>query len=188
MRSQRTRTSISTALLQLLEEGHDEPRAQQVAQRAQVSVRAVFQHYEDMEGLYSEIVCIQAIRIMPLLAVVLHTRSTINKARQIIEMRDDLYSIAAPLRNGVRFSAAARGSQQIREALQQLRNAMSSQIQQSFVGELSHHRNPYDAVSRIEAVTSFEMWDHFRRIQGCSRSTTRTQMLTLLIDALDGGR
>lgn len=188
VRSQRTREAISVALLQLLEEGHDEPRAQQVAQRAKVSVRTVFQHYEDMEGLYAEIVCIQTLRIMPLLALVPHTRSTINKARQIIEMRDNLYSIAAPLRNGVRFSAAARGSPQIREALQQLRGAMSSQIQQSFVGELSHHCNPYDAVSRIEAVTSFEMWDHFRRIQGCSRSATRTQMLALLMGELDGDR
>lgn len=188
MRSQRTRTSISTALLQLLEEGHDEPRARQVAQRADVSVRAVFQHYEDMEGLYTEIVRLQALRIMPLLAVVPCTRSTINKARQIIEMRDDLYSIAAPLRNGIRFSAAARGSPQIREALQQLRRATSSQIQQSFVREISHHNNPYDALSRIEAVTSYEMWDHFRRIQGCSRNATRVQMLALLMGELDGGR
>lgn len=188
MRSQRTRTAISNAMLQLLEEGHDEPRAQQVAQRADVSVRTLFHHFEDMEGLYIEIVCTQAIRILPLLAVVPRTRSTINKARQIVEIHDNLYSIAAPLRNGVRFSVAARGSQQICEALQQLRHATSAQIQRSFVREISHHRNPYDAISRIEAVTSFEMWDHFRRIQGCSRSATRTQMLTLLMGELDGGR
>ncbi|MHB1090468.1 MAG: TetR/AcrR family transcriptional regulator, partial [Ilumatobacteraceae bacterium] len=56
MRSQRTRTAISDAMLQLLEEGHDEPRAQQVAQRADVSVRTLFHHFEDMEGLYIEIV------------------------------------------------------------------------------------------------------------------------------------
>lgn len=188
VRSQRTRTAISTAMLQLLEEGHDEPRAQQVAQRADVSVRAVFHHFEDMEGLYTEIVCIQAIHIMSLLAVIPHARSTIGKARQIVEMHDNLYSMAAPLRNGVRFSVAARGSKRIRETLQQLRHATSSQIQQSFVREISHHSNPYDAVSRIEAVTSFEMWDHFRRIQGCSRDATRTQMLNLLMGELTGGR
>lgn len=187
-RSQRTRTAISTALLQLLEEGHDEPRAQQVAKRADVSVRAVFHHFEDMEGLYTEIVRIQTLRIMPLLAVVPRTQSTIEKSRRIIEMRDNLYSIAAPLRNGVRFSAAARGSPQIREALQQLRRAMSSQIQHSFVRELNHSPNSHDVVARIEAVTSFEMWDHFRRVQGCSRNVTRAQMLTLLMTELASRR
>ena len=171
-------------MLQLLEEGHDDPHAQQVAQRANVSVRTVFHHYEDIEGLYTEIVRDQVLRISPLLAVVPQTRSTINKARQIVVMLDNIYSIAAPLRNGVRYSAAARGSQQIREILQQLRSNISSQIQQSFVGELHEHRNPFDVVARIEAVTSFEMWDHFRRVQGSSRSATRAQMLTLLISEL----
>lgn len=188
VRSQRTHTAITTAMLQLLEEGHDEPRAQQVAQRADVSVRAVFHHFEDMEGLYTEIVCSQVLRIIPILAVVPRARSTVNRARQIIEMHDNLYSLAAPLRNGVRCSVAARGSQQIREALQQLRRATSSQIQQSFPRELRHHGNPYDAISRIEAVTSFEMWDHFRRIQGCSRNATRTHMLALLMGELGTGR
>jgi AcrR family transcriptional regulator len=173
-------------LLNLLEEGHDEPTAQQVAQRADVSVRAVFHHFEDMEGLYTEIVRLQTIRIIPLLAVVPNRRSTIKKAEQIIEMRDNLYSIASPLRNGVRFRAAARDSPHIREALQQLRRATSSQIQQSFVREIHHLGNPYDAISRIEAVTSFEMWDHFRRIQGCSRSATRAHMLALLLGELGG--
>lgn len=188
IRSLRTRTAISGAMLQLLQEGHDEPRAQQVAQRAGVSVRAVFHHFEDMEGLYTEIVRIQALRIMPLVAAVPRTQSTLTKAQQIIEMRDNLYSIAAPLRNGVRFSAAARDSPRIREALQQLRRATASQIQQTFDRELRHHSNPYDAISRIEAVTSFEMWDHFRRIQGFSRHATRTQMLSLLMGELGGAR
>lgn len=188
VRSQRTRTAISNAMLQLLQEGHDEPRAQQVAQRADVSVRTVFLHFEDMEGLYIEIVRIQALRIMPLVAVVAPKQPTLIKAQQIIEMRDNLYSIAAPLRNGVRFSAAARDSPRIREALQQLRRATASQIQQTFVGEIRHHSNPHDAISRIEAVTSFEMWDHFRRIQGFSRNATRTQMLALLMSELGGSR
>jgi AcrR family transcriptional regulator len=187
-RSQRTRTTISDALLQLLEEGHHEPRVHQVAKRANVSVRSVFHHFEDMEGLYAEVVDLQALRIMPLLAVVSARRSTQSRAQQIIKMHDDLYSLLAPLHNGIRFSVPARGSQKIGETLQRLRHATSSQIQQSFVSEISHYSNPYDAISRLEAVISFEMWDHFRRIQGCSRHATRTHMLALLMSELVGGR
>lgn len=186
-RSQRTRTAISNALLQLLEEGHHEPPVQLVAKRANVSVRAVYHHFDDIEGLYTELVDMQSKRIMPLLTVVSGRRSTLGKARHLIEMHDDLYTLAAPLYNGVRFSVAARGSQEISTTLQQLRLATSSQIQQSFKSELNQHRNPYDAISRLEAVISFEMWDHFRRVQGCSRHATRTHMLALLMAELDGG-
>lgn len=183
-RSQRTRAEISNALLQLLEEGHHEPPAQQVASRAKVSVRAVFQHFADMENLYCEVVDIQVRRIMPLLAATSGRRSTLSKARQIVELHDDLYSMTAPIQNGVRFSVAARGSMKIGETLNQLRRATSTHIQMSFISELNRHSNPYDAISRLEAVISFEMWDHFRRVQGCSRHTTRTHMLALLMDAL----
>lgn len=186
-RSQRTRTSISNALLQLLEEGHHEPAVQQVAKRANVSVRAIYHHFDDIEGLYTELVDRQSRRIMPLLAVVSGRRSTVSKARQLIEMHDDLYSLAAPIHNGVRFSVAARSSPTISATLRQLRHATSSQIQQSFKSELDRHHNPYNAISRLEAVISFEMWDHFRRVQGCSRHATRTHMLALLMAELDSG-
>lgn len=186
-RSQRTRAEISNALLQLLEEGHHQPAVQQVAKRANVSVRAIYHHFDDIEGLYTELVDMQSRRIMPLLTAVSKRRSTVSKARQLIEMHDDLYTLAAPLHNGIRFSVAARGSQKIFTTLQQMRLATSTQIQQSFKSELGLHHNPYDAISRLEAVISFEMWDHFRRVQGCSRHATRTHMLALLMAELDSG-
>lgn len=185
MRSQRTRAEISNALLQLLEEGHYNPPAQQVAKRASVSVRAVFHHFDDMENLYLEVVDLQAQRIMPLLTVASGHRSTLSKARQIVELCDNLYSIAAPLHNGVRFSTAARRSKNIGVTLNLLRQATSTYFQKSFGPELNRHGNPYDAISRLEAVMSFEMWDHFRRVQGCSRHATRSHMLALLMTELE---
>ena len=40
---------------------------------------------------------------------------------------------------------------------------------------------------RIEAVTSFEMWDHLHRVQGIARGSTRAQMLALLRAELTTG-
>lgn len=185
MRSQRTRANISNALLQLLEEGHVDPPAQQVAKRARVSVRAVFHHFDDMENLYLEVVELHAQRIMPLLAAASGRRSTRSKARHIVDLHDDLYSIMAPLHNGVRFSTAARGSRKISETLSQLRQATATHIQRSFDFELSRHTNPYDLTCRLQAVMSFEMWDHFRRVQGFSRHTTRSHILALLMTELE---
>ena len=106
-RSERTREAIAEALLELLEEGVLRPRAQEIAKRADVAVRTVFQHFDDMEGLYAEILRRQSERIAPFLAPLDPHRSTADKVRALIEMRDNMYALAAPLRRGmVRVEAA----------------------------------------------------------------------------------
>ncbi|HLB23058.1 MAG TPA: TetR/AcrR family transcriptional regulator [Dehalococcoidia bacterium] len=50
-RSERTRAAIAEAMLALFREGELRPTAPQVAERAGVSLRSVFQHFEDMEAL-----------------------------------------------------------------------------------------------------------------------------------------
>ena len=52
-RSERSRTAIVQALLELIGEGSLSPTAQQVAERANVGVRTVFRHFSDMETLFS---------------------------------------------------------------------------------------------------------------------------------------
>ena len=52
-RSERSRTAIVQAMLELIGEGSLSPTAQQVARRADVGVRTVFRHFSDMETLFS---------------------------------------------------------------------------------------------------------------------------------------
>lgn len=52
-RSERSRESIVTALLQLVAEGGISPSAEDVAARAGVGLRSVFRHFRDMESLYN---------------------------------------------------------------------------------------------------------------------------------------
>ena len=52
-RSERSRTAIVQAMLELIGEGSLSPTAQQVAERADVGVRTVFRHFSDMETLFS---------------------------------------------------------------------------------------------------------------------------------------
>ena len=52
-RGLRTRDAIVSALLDLIGEGDIAPTAQRIADRARVSVRSVYQHYVDVEGLYA---------------------------------------------------------------------------------------------------------------------------------------
>lgn len=52
-RGLRTRDAIVGALLELIGEGDIAPTAQRIADRASVSVRSVYQHFIDVEGLYA---------------------------------------------------------------------------------------------------------------------------------------
>jgi TetR/AcrR family transcriptional regulator, regulator of autoinduction and epiphytic fitness len=183
-RSERTRKAIAEALLALLEEGVQRPRALEIAKRADVAVRTVFQHFDDMEGLYAEILSHQSERIAPFLAPLDPHRSTADKVRTLVEMRDNMYALAAPLRRGMMRVEAAAKSQTFNLALQELRRAMTQQIQQGFVKELHLNTDPFDVLPRIEAITSFEMWDHFLQVQGASRTAVRLHMAVMVLREL----
>ncbi len=53
-RGLRTRDAIVSALLDLVAGGDVAPTAQRIADRAEVSVRSVYQHFADVEGLYAD--------------------------------------------------------------------------------------------------------------------------------------
>ncbi len=73
LRSIRSREKIVDALLQLMRDGVFMPTAQQVADTAEVSIRSVFRHFEDMDTLYAEI------------NAVIHPTSVKNFEEQITE-------------------------------------------------------------------------------------------------------
>ena len=51
-RAVRTRTAIVDALLALIEQGNLRPTARQIAEEADVSLRSVYVHFDDMESLF----------------------------------------------------------------------------------------------------------------------------------------
>lgn len=55
LRSLRTREAIVDATIGLLEDGDLRPTAPRVADRAKVSVRSVFQHFDDLERLHAAV-------------------------------------------------------------------------------------------------------------------------------------
>ena len=52
LRSERTHKRIIDAVIQLVEEGNPHLRTAEIAERAEVSVRSIFQHFPDLEALY----------------------------------------------------------------------------------------------------------------------------------------
>ena len=51
-RSQRTREAVVDALLALIRDGDPRPTARQIAERANISLRSVYVHFDDLEDLF----------------------------------------------------------------------------------------------------------------------------------------
>ena len=58
-RGERTRRALAEALIALLEEGDAQPTARRIAERAGVSLRLVFHHFDDLESILRDAVRIQ---------------------------------------------------------------------------------------------------------------------------------
>ena len=96
-RSVVTRTKIVSALTSLVYEGYLSPTAEQVAQRADVGLRTVFRHFDDLNSLYSEIGADLEALILPVLQVRLIGNSWQDKLMHSIEIRVQFYDRIAAL-------------------------------------------------------------------------------------------
>ena len=64
-RSERSRSQIIEAMFSLIREGEMSPSAARVAERAEVGLRTVFRHFEDMDSLYVEMAERISSEVMP---------------------------------------------------------------------------------------------------------------------------
>ena len=183
-RALRTRTGIADALIELLSEGNEAPSVRDVAQRAGVSVRSVFQHYNDMESLYSAMIERQQRRVAVLLEPIPAGLPLYERVRELVERRDAYWSNVAPIQRGIRHHVSARNSRVIEQAIQRMRTALAHQTTTAFAAELRRIADAEARIARIEAMTSFEMWDHLRRVQHISRASVRDQMTAMLLNEI----
>lgn len=96
-RSVVTRKKIVSALTSLVYEGYLSPTAEQVAQRADVGLRTVFRHFDDLNSLYSEIGADLEALILPVLQIRLRGNSWQEKLMHSIEIRAQFYDRIAAL-------------------------------------------------------------------------------------------
>src|ERR1700682_5362292 len=95
-RGARNRDAIADALLALLEEGDSHPTARAIAARAGVSVRSVFQHFEDMESLYAMCVARQTNRLASLRTPIDGTLRRPARLEALVAQRARVYERIAP--------------------------------------------------------------------------------------------
>lgn len=75
LRSRRTRFAIVESWLDLVEGGNTSPTAREIADRAGIGLRTVFQHFGDMDELHSSAAAVHLERVAPFLACIRRGRS-----------------------------------------------------------------------------------------------------------------
>jgi AcrR family transcriptional regulator len=154
---------VAIAALELIREGHMKPKASDIANRADVSLRLVFHHFEDMEALYRTVFRLQNERLRPLLTNGVKADTPVPQ-RIVDFVRDRatyLEEVAQVYRATQLFAPDAHG---LDEHLQASRAVLRSQVANLFAAELRRFSGAErrERLLGMQSATSFAAWETLR--------------------------
>ncbi|MDC3954891.1 TetR/AcrR family transcriptional regulator [Polyangium jinanense] len=167
-RAERTREAIVEALLALLGEGVLRPSGEQIAERAGVSRRAIWNHFTDLDDLLACAARRRMETVMPLWPKLPRDGTAAERARAVAEGVGRFHEHVAPVRRAAVLFAhdLAFLAGQLREAARMHRAA----IRAVFEAEIEAAPEETRAVllAGLAAAASFSMWEELRRNQELS--------------------
>jgi AcrR family transcriptional regulator len=156
------------------------PTGQRVAERAGVSLRTVFRHFEDMEGLNREMHDRMERVLRPFAVAERVSGSVIERVRDLIRRRTNLFEKGAPfLRAGAinRWQSpylTETHAAEVRELRAELNRTLPE------MSRVSAERQ-----EALELVTSFEAWDRLRVDQELGRDRAREVMVETVMALIE---
>jgi AcrR family transcriptional regulator len=177
-RGERTRRALAEALITLLEEDGAQPTARRIAERAGVSLRLVFHHFDDLESILRDAVRIQEHRHWAQVRPVESTLPVDERVARVVRQRTTVFQATAPVRRSAEH--LTRSSPTVAAELTRGREWLRHQLEATFAFELESRR-PADArllLDALEVATSWETWEQLDRL-GRSTSVCRRTMETL---------
>ena len=161
-RSHRARLALADALLDLLNEGVERPTAAQIAQRAGVSLRLVFHHFDDLEAIYASAGDLQIERVRTLSKPVDPALPFEQRVATFLKIRARVFEYVSPVRRASlrRATSSAEISRRMRAAHQLARD----DTLHAFAGEIASARagQRVEVAAALDGVTSWEMWEFLR--------------------------
>ena len=161
LRSLRTREAIVDATIGLLEEGDLRPTAPRVAERANVSVRSVFQHFDDLETLHASVAERLVDRVAVLVLPVPPDLPLAERLDRFVHQRVLLLEVVTPIRR----AADVHGpfSREITARLRDGQAFLRAELERTFEPELraaGAHRD--DVLDSLDSVLSWATWEGLR--------------------------
>jgi AcrR family transcriptional regulator len=186
-RADRTRASVAAALLSLLEEGELQPTAAAIAERAGVSLRSVFQHFEDLETLYGAVADAQLERLSGFIARESGVGSLDERIDAFVERRATLLEMITPVRRAALLREPF--SEELARRLRWAHDIARQEVQRTFLPELKQ-RPSTDAngiLVALDVATNWSGWDTLRRLNGLSIADSKRVMARTIHALLKNG-
>jgi TetR/AcrR family transcriptional regulator, regulator of autoinduction and epiphytic fitness len=172
-RSERTRSAVAEAMLDCLQEGILRPSAKEVAERAAVSTRAVFRHFDNMDSLFEQVGDLQIERVERQLPIIVEEGTLDARIQSLVVHSIARNQITAPVRRAAILTEPY--SKQLRERYAWFRSVLRRQVRTSFAAELDalSETARRDMVAAVAALLSFGYWDELKTHEKISSVATR---------------
>ena len=174
-RSDRSRRRIIEALFDLIGEGDMSPSAVSVAERADVGLRTVFRHFEDMDSIYDEMTAELSDAVMPMIMAPYETTNWRDRLMESVEKRAEIYEMIFPMK-----------------VCMSLRRFQSDFIQTQYERDVALGRSTLKAIlpeeivsnrtlfAALETTLAFTTWRRLRQDQNLSVESARAAIRLML--------
>jgi TetR/AcrR family transcriptional regulator of autoinduction and epiphytic fitness len=168
------------AFLSLIEAGDPQPSARQIAQQAGVSLRSVFQHFSDLEGLYLVAGRRELAKLKTTFVTVGPGMPLEERIERFVDQRVEALESMSPVARAARLREPF--SAQLQANRDSLKRCFRLCCEKSFAPELAN-LTPDDRETVIQAMVaagSFSTWYALREEQRLDREHARRALRRLL--------
>lgn len=177
-RGQANRSKLVAAMIELVREGNIAPTAEQVSSRAQVALRTVFRHFDDMDSLYREINTEILQLIIPLISTPFASAQWRSRLEEAVERRAQLYETILPFYNAT--TALRHQSPYLQTNQQSMMELQKSSLLRVLPQQIIEEGATLAALSLLLSVTA---WQQMRQEQGLDKDSAK-QVMQLASKAL----
>lgn len=186
-RAARTREAVVEALLTLLDEGSLRPTAREIADRAGVSLRSVYVHFEDLEDLFSAAAAKHFERMLALYARLPTDGSLPERLDAFLSQRARIMEAVAPVRRAALLQEPF--SPELARVLALGRKASRDEIERVFAVELDRERGAARArlLAALDIVAGAAAWETLRVHEDLPVEEARAVVGEMIAKLLDRG-
>jgi AcrR family transcriptional regulator len=162
-RGQDNRARIVAAMLEIIQTGDLTPSAEQVAQRADVGLRTVFRHFQDMDSLFREMSVVIMGALQRAAEAPFRSEDWRERVVELVERRGWAFERVGPF-----LSAATlirRRSKYMDVDHARLVAALREILEQQLPSTVTRDKTKLEA---LDLLLSFEAWSRLRREQRLS--------------------
>lgn len=178
LRSMRTREAIVDATIALLELGDLRPTAPRVAEQASVSVRSVFQHFDDLETLHAAVAERLVERVAALVFPIEPVLPLDDRLDRFVRQRALLLETVTPIRRAAEVHGPF--SAEITARLRDGQAFLRAEVVHTFGPELAAAgADRDDLLDALDAALSWSTWEGLRVGRGREQAAAERVMRRL---------